>query len=103
MFRFPRILKRVQARPFLPLSCSLLFISLGLVLESKELQSEITEVMRQNMEKYLSVEFVFFGNGSYYDDNLQIFFGAVNDFNYLLSRIYFLSKKELLEFQAAQL
>jgi len=78
-------------------------VEMGLLLENKEIQSEITEVMRQNMEKYLSVEFVYFGNGSYYDDNLQIFFGAVNDFNYLLSRIYFLSKKELLEFQAAQL
>jgi len=78
-------------------------IEMRLLLENKEIQPEITEVMRQNMENYLSVEFVYFGNGSYYDDNLQIFFGAVNDFNSLLSRIYFLSKKELLEFQVAQL
>ncbi|MDR6968808.1 Zn-dependent protease with chaperone function [Flavobacterium arsenatis] len=71
-----------------------------LMLDNKQIESEIHKVMRQNFENYLSVDFVYFGNGSYYDDNLQIFFGAINDYNYLLSRIYFLTKQDLLKFQA---
>ena len=62
--------------------------------------SEITESMKENFDKYLKENYVYFRNDEYIDNELQIFFKSINDYSYLISRGYFLIKKKLLNFQA---
>lgn len=70
-----------------------------LLLEDKEVEAEITKIMRDNFEKYVSQEWVYFYKETYYDESLQVFFAALNDYHYVLSRKYFLAKIHLLNYQ----
>ena len=70
-----------------------------LLLEDKDVDGEITKVMRDNFEKYVSQEWVYFYKETYYDESLQVFFAALNDYHYVLSRKYFLAKIHLLNYQ----
>lgn len=63
------------------------------------LQSEITHETKEKLEEYLSTTLEYFGVTSYYDENLSTLYFAINNFSYLLSRKYFLMKKELLDYQ----
>lgn len=72
-------------------------------MEDESLRNEISQLTMENFEKYLSNEMEYFNGKEYNDDNLQIFFIATNDYNYLLSRQYFLNKLDLLNYQLAQL
>lgn len=60
---------------------------------------EITPEMRQNLELYCSQTWDYFGTKAYYDDNLQIFQQALQNYALLLSRGHFLMKKQLLTYQ----
>lgn len=62
------------------------------ILENKHLEKEITNQMRDNFQNYLSKDWIYFENESYNDDNLQILFTSINDYRYLHSRSYFLTK-----------
>ncbi len=74
-----------------------------LLLEDRDVDAEITKVMRDNFEKYVSQEWVYFHKENYYEENLQVFFAALNDCHYVLSRKYFLAKIHLLNYQVALL
>ena len=65
------------------------------------LKNEISQQSKENFEKYLSKELEYFYRESYSNDNLQILFTALHDYNYLLSRQYFLVKLDLLNYQIA--
>lgn len=67
------------------------------------LSSEIPAQTTENFEKYLSKEWEYFNGEAYSNDNLQILFAAMNDYYYLISRKYFLTKVDLLSYQMAQL
>jgi Zn-dependent protease with chaperone function len=63
--------------------------------------SEITKEIKTNFDAYLSEELSYFGNEAYIDKNLEILFGSLNDYAFLLSRGYFLNKKELLDYKVS--
>jgi len=69
------------------------------ILEDSKYQLEITQEIKDNFNLYISKEWKYFGNEKYFDDNLEILFIAMNNYQFLLSRGYFLLKKELLNFQ----
>lgn len=67
------------------------------------LEKDITPAIREQIENYLSNDLVYFRNDQYFNDNLQIFFEALHHYNYLVPRLYFLVKQDLVKFQAEQL
>ena len=73
------------------------------LIEDEAFRNEISQQTMENFEKYLSKEWEYFNGEVYYDDSLQILFTAANDYNYLLSRKYFMAKLDLLNYQMAQL
>ncbi|MDI1307262.1 MAG: M48 family metalloprotease [bacterium] len=66
------------------------------ILNQEIYSTEITERIKENFEKYLAEDWVYFSNQKYIEHELQILFTSINDYNYLLSRGYFLTKKDLL-------
>lgn len=73
------------------------------LLEDESLKNEMPEHSRENFEKYLFREWEYFDNDAYIDANLQILFKAKYDYIYLISRQYFLTKSDLLNFQISLL
>lgn len=71
-----------------------------IILEKELYKSELTELIKENFDKYLKENWVYFANDEYIDYELQILFKSINDYGYLISRSYFLIKKDLLSFQA---
>ncbi len=69
------------------------------LLSDSKYQTEITKEIKDNFELYLSKQWKYFGNEKYFDNNLEIIFTAMNNYAFLLSRGYFLLKKELLDYQ----
>lgn len=67
------------------------------------MEGEVTLEMKEVLEEYLSQDWVYFTGQSYRDEKLQLLFSAVNNFNYLVNRKYFLVKLDLLNYQMAQL
>lgn len=74
-----------------------------LLTDDETLMNDITQQSKENFKKYLSKEWEYFNGESYNDDNLQILFVAANEYNYLLSRKYILTKLDLLNYQITQL
>jgi Zn-dependent protease with chaperone function len=70
-----------------------------IILENELYKSELTELIKENFDKYLKENWVYFTNDEYIDYELQILFKSINDYSYLISRGYFLNKKDLLNFQ----
>lgn len=71
-------------------------------IEDETLRNEISIQTMENFEKYLSKQWEYFNGGAYFNDNLQILFSAANDYNYLLSKKYFITKLDLLSYQLKQ-
>ena len=71
------------------------------VLDSNIYTTEITKEMQDNFESYISEELEYFGYERYFDRNLEILFTSLNNYGYLLSRGYFLYKKELLDYKVS--
>ncbi|HET6558004.1 MAG TPA: M48 family metalloprotease [Prolixibacteraceae bacterium] len=69
------------------------------LLSDYKFQTEITKEIRENLELYTSKRWEYFGVTMYYDENLTILNQALRNFGYLLSRGYFLMKKQLLAYQ----
>ncbi|GAB3661719.1 hypothetical protein GCM10028791_36450 [Echinicola sediminis] len=63
--------------------------------------AEITKEIRENFELYLSKQWKYFGNETYFEENLEVLFAAMNNYAYLMSRGYFLLKKKLLNYQTS--
>ena len=57
----------------------------------------------EDIEFYCSKDWEYFGGSRYIDENLEVFNKAVNIYHYLLTRIPFLLKKQLLEYQVGLL
>ncbi len=69
------------------------------ILESQYYTTEITKEIKENLELYLTKKWQYFGNEKYFDKNLEILFSAMNNYAFLLSRGYFLTKLKLLKYQ----
>ena len=61
--------------------------------------TEITQEIKQNLERYISKTWEYFGRTSYFDEHLNLLYTSMHNYAYLLSRKYFLLKKELLTYQ----
>lgn len=71
------------------------------ILKNPHYEYVITLEIKNDLENYLSKKWSYFGNQAYFDENLQLLFRAVSQYQYLVSRGYFLIKKQLLDFQIA--
>lgn len=69
------------------------------IMENPNCQSEISEDIRDNSAIYLSKELVYFKDNAYNNENLNIFYQALHNYAFLMSRVYFLTKKKLLNYQ----
>ncbi|WP_088656298.1 M48 family metallopeptidase [Geofilum rhodophaeum] len=77
----------------------LLKIEINQLLGDAIFQSEITTEIKEKLEKYTSTTLEYFGGVSYFDENLNILYTAINNYGYLISRKYFLMKRKLLTYQ----
>ncbi len=73
------------------------------LLEEPLLQESITPEIREGFEKYLAEQLQYIGKTRYYENNLQILFGALHAFSFLMGRLHFLKKKALLDYQISLL
>lgn len=69
------------------------------MLQSDLYQEAIDGTMRTNLEQYLSKDWLYFEEQTYHETALSMLFDAINNFQYLNHRGYFLIKKRLLDFQ----
>lgn len=73
------------------------------LIEEPALNKEISQAMKDSFDKYLSRNWSYSANELADQEYLEVLFSAVNNFNYLTSRCYFMTKQGLLRFQIAQL
>ncbi len=69
------------------------------ILKNPDYETEITPEIKENLELYLSNPWQYFGNDKYLEENLEILFSAMNNYAFLLSRGFFLTKQKLLSYQ----
>ncbi|MCC7299150.1 MAG: M48 family metalloprotease [Bacteroidia bacterium] len=74
-----------------------------ILLFHKLLQEEITNEMRQDLNTYCSKKWMYFNGKNYDDDALHVLYAAMNTYAYLLGRLYFQMKKEILSYQESLL
>jgi Zn-dependent protease with chaperone function len=73
------------------------------ILESEICKPEISEAIKENFDLYLKENLVYFNHDKYIESKLEILFKSINNYAYLISREYFLTKKELLDYQISLL
>ncbi|MEA5426634.1 M48 family metallopeptidase [Arcicella lustrica] len=71
---------------------------IGKLLSDERYQSVITDEIRENLNKYLSEVFVYFSRPTYDDNALNIMMMSIQQYQYIIGRKFFESKKELLNF-----
>jgi Zn-dependent protease with chaperone function len=69
------------------------------LLQDAYLASDLSDDIRQQLEKYTSQTWVYFQKNEYLNEHLEILFGALHHYAYGVSRKYFLIKKQLLAYQ----
>lgn len=69
------------------------------LLSDERIKAEITQEIKESFEKYTSDTWEYFGSISYIDDHLNILFTALHGYSFVLSRKYFVMKKDLLKYQ----
>lgn len=62
-------------------------------------KTEITKDIKDSFETYLLKDWQYFGTQNYIDKNLETLFMALNNYAYILSKGYFLHKKEVLDYK----
>jgi len=72
---------------------------LNQLLSDSILQNEITTETKEKIEQYISKTLDYFGVTTYFNENLDILYTAIHNYGYLLSRKYFLMKREILTYQ----
>ena len=77
----------------------LLKSEINLLISDFILQDEITADLKEKLEQFSSSTLEYFGGVSYFNENLDLLFIALNSYGYLLSRKYFIMKKNLLAYQ----
>lgn len=73
--------------------------SIKVIMADEKYTSEMTLEIKESFEKYLSKHFEYFGNERYFDNSLEVLFTALNNYASLLSKGYFLNKKEILDYK----
>lgn len=78
---------------------ALLKSELNLLLSDSLLKDEITVELKEKLAQFSSSKLEYFGGVSYHEENLDLLFSAINTYAYLLSRKYFIMKRNLLSYQ----
>ncbi len=73
--------------------------SLNEIINDPKFESEISPEMKESFELYQKQKLKYFNLQTYNEDNLQILFIAMNNYVELISRGYFVAKRELLDYQ----
>lgn len=69
------------------------------ILETPRHQNELTTEVRQKFERYISKDWNYFGLQTYLSENLELLFACMHQFSAVLSRDFFLTKRDLLAYQ----
>ena len=77
--------------------------SIKVIMADEKYTSEMTAEIKDNFEEYLAKHLEYFGNERYFDSNLEILFKALNNYAFLLTKGYFLNKKEILDYKLSML
>ena len=77
--------------------------SIKVIMADEKYTSEMTTEIKDNFEEYLAKHLEYFGNERYFDSNLEILFKALNNYAFLLTKGYFLNKKEILDYKLSML
>jgi Zn-dependent protease with chaperone function len=67
------------------------------------LKTEIDAATRESLEKYVSKAWTYFSYETYYDESLKVLYDALNGYASILGRYFFMTKKNLLQFQLSLL
>jgi Zn-dependent protease with chaperone function len=70
------------------------------ILEDELYKPEITALIKESFDNYLKENWVYFSNDRYIEHELEILFKSISNFGYIISRGYFLIKKDLLNYQS---
>ncbi|WGH75796.1 M48 family metallopeptidase [Tenacibaculum tangerinum] len=71
------------------------------ILEAPMYSEILTKEIKDNLELYISRKWEYFGKENYSEENLKLLFTSLDQYEYLVSKGYFLSKKMVLEFKAS--
>lgn len=69
------------------------------LIEDDRFQNLVKADMKDNFEMYLSREWTYFGNLSYFDKNLEMLYKALEDYASILSKYFFDLKQNILQYQ----
>ena len=69
------------------------------LLNDQMYQPLIADEIRENLKKYSEEDLNYFYHDKYDDENLNILYGAVNNFSFLITKCQFEQKKKLLRYQ----
>lgn len=71
------------------------------LLNDEVLTNELTEPIKESLAKYISAPLEYFHGTTYDEGNLNVLYGALHNYAYLLTHKYFRMKRALLEYQEA--
>jgi len=69
------------------------------MMEDIKYQLILSKEIKDNFELYLSKEWEYIGFENFYEENLEILYTAMSNYEFLISKGYFLIKKRLLSYQ----
>ena len=69
------------------------------ILENNLYRPAITIEMRAAFNKYLSEDWVYFSNNQYMEESLKLLSESMTNYQVVISKAFFLTKKELLDYQ----
>ncbi len=61
---------------------------------------ELTSELREEINKYLSKDYIYFDTDTYLDGNVNLLMQMIHNFQYLNHRGLYLMKQQLLKYQA---
>ncbi len=71
------------------------------ILYNPDFKEAFGKHVKKDLESYLSKQWEYFSGENYIEDSLEIFFTALDCYQYLVAEVCFLSKKRLLDFKAS--
>jgi hypothetical protein len=63
-------------------------------------QKEITPEISEELNRYLQKDFVYFNRPEYYNNELEMLYAAINQYQAILSAAFIKTKREMLQFMA---
>ncbi|MCY1459527.1 hypothetical protein D3C87_1470010 [compost metagenome] len=67
------------------------------LLEQPGITKDLNEVNLNSLNRYLSNDLMYFNFDQYQDENLEVLFNAITNYNHLLEENHFFKKNEFLQ------